>query len=374
MSAVRSATGRSARPAAVGIALCAALLLASPGCKKQGAQTTTQAAAASATAAPASASDPASDPAVDPALNWGGTTPHDRPPLHDPLIEQADAILRKADPGFDRFEVQYVTGDLDRDGREDVAVEYGIGEDGAMRHVAKRIRVLLSRADRLELQPDQTEKFADCPALREIRAGRLWADGLEACMLPFPRTLAYYQFEWRDGALVRVAEETAQERVLSRLQAMRAAVLAGRWATLERNLRAGPQPAGADAATTDQRPPAKIAAAAEPVFADAQRRRAFADAVGLLGQARLRRLNDHELLVHSAGSSGPEAGERRLHIDTAPEDGAVDVDGYTYVVDARASLEWPEGDGVGYHLRWRLIEGDLYLEEAGEHDLDGLES
>ena len=311
------------RPAAVCIGLCAALLMASAGCKKQGAQTTTQAAQASATAAPA--------PAVDPALNWGGTTPHDRPPLRDPLIEQADAILRKADPGFDRFEIQYVTGDLDRDGRDDVAVEYGIGEDGAMRHVAKRIRVLLARAGGLELQPDQTEKFADCPALREIRDGRLWADGLEACMLPFPRTLAYYQFEWRNGALVRVAQETAQQRVLSRLQAMRAAVLAGKWAT-------------------------------------------FADALGLLGHLQLQSLNDHEALASLTKPSGPEAGERRLHIDTAPEDGAVDIDGYTYVVDARASLEWPEGDGVGYHLRWRLIEGDLYLEEAGEHDLDGLES
>ncbi|BAV97774.1 hypothetical protein [Lysobacter enzymogenes] len=366
MSAAHGAAGRAMRPAAVCIGLCAALLMASAGCKKQGAQTTTQAAQASATAAPA--------PAVDPALNWGGTTPHDRPPLRDPLIEQADAILRKADPGFDRFEIQYVTGDLDRDGRDDVAVEYGIGEDGAMRHVAKRIRVLLARAGGLELQPDQTEKFADCPALREIRDGRLWADGLEACMLPFPRTLAYYQFEWRNGALVRVAQETAQQRVLSRLQAMRAAVLAGKWATLDRNLRAGPAPAGADAATADKKPPDKTLAAAEPVFADAQRRRAFADALGLLGHLQLQSLNDHEALASLTKPSGPEAGERRLHIDTAPEDGAVDIDGYTYVVDARASLEWPEGDGVGYHLRWRLIEGDLYLEEAGEHDLDGLES
>ncbi|WP_206411289.1 hypothetical protein [Lysobacter enzymogenes] len=367
MSAARGAAGRALRPAAVCLALCAALLLVSAGCKKHGAQTTTQAAEASATAAPAAAAGPA----VDPALNWGGTTPHDRPPQRDPLIEQADAILRKADPGFDRFEVQYVTGDLDRDGRDDVAVEYGIGEDGAMRHVAKSIRVLLARAGGLELQPDQTEKFADCPALREIRDGRLWADGLEACMLPFPRTLAYYQFEWRNGALARVAEETAQERVLSRLQAMRAAVLAGKWTTLDRNLRAGPLPAATDAAA-DQKPPGKTAAA-EPVFADAQRRRAFADAVGLLGHLQLQRLNDHEALASLVKPSGPQAGERRLHIDTAPEDGAVEVDGYTYVVDARASLEWPDGDGVGYHLRWRLIEGDLYLEEAGEHDLDGLE-
>lgn len=360
MTAAREAGG-VALPAVARVALCAALLAASAGCKREGAQTSSQAAASSAAANSAA---PAPAPSADPALNWGGTTPHDTPPVSNPLLERAEAVMRAADAGFDRFDVSYFTGDLDRDGRDDVVIEYGVGEEGAMRHVAKSVRVLLAREGGLKLQPDQTDKFADCPAVREIRDGRLWADGLEACMLPFPRTLNYYQFEWRDGGLVRVSEENAEQRVLSRLRAMRAAIEAGKWATLDGNLRPGPAP----------QTPGETGAAPERIFADPQRRRAFAVAVGVLSHLQLQRLNDHERVASVVKPSGADAGERRLHIDTAPEGEAAEIDGYTYTVDARATLEWPEGDGVGYHLRWRLIEGDLYLEEAAEHDLDGLES
>ncbi|MFK3649823.1 hypothetical protein ACI2IY_15525 [Lysobacter enzymogenes] len=353
MTAAQRAGG-VALPAVAGVALCAALLAAAPGCERKGASTSSDAAAASVAPAPS--------PATDPALNWGGTTPHDQPPVADPLIAQAEAAMRKADPKFDKFEVDYFSGDLDRDGRDDVAIEYGIGEEGAMRHVAKSVRVLLARNDGLQLQADQTDKFEDCPAVRGIRDGRLWADGLEACMLPFPRTLNYYQFEWRDGGLVRVATEDAQQRVLSRLRAMREAIEAGKVSTLDANLRPGPTIKG------------ETAPAPDPVFADAKRRRAFADAIGLLSHLELQRLDDHERSASFVKPRGPDAGERRLHIDTAPDDATVEIDGYTYVVDARATVEWPEGDGVGYHLRWRLIDGELYLEEADAHDLDGLES
>lgn len=353
MSAAKRA-GRVALPAAASLALCAALLALAPGCKRTGASTSSQAAEASVAPAPA--------PAVDPALNWGGTTPHDKPPLPDPLIAQAEAVMRNADPVFDKFEVNYVTGDLDRDGRDDVVIEYGIGDEGAMRHIAKSVRVLLARDGGLQLQADQTDKFEDCPAVREIRDGRLWADGLEACMLPFPRTLNYYQFEWRNGALVRVSTEDARQRVLSRLRAMREAIEAGKLSALDANLRPGPPIRG------------ETAPAPDPVFADADRRRAFADAVGLLSRLELKRLDPHESVVSFVKPRGADAGERKLLIDTAPDDATVEIDGYTYVVDARATVEWPEGDGVGYHLRWRLIDGELYLEEADAHDLDGLES
>lgn len=358
MTATRGRARGAALRAGRCLAFSAALLAAAAACKKEEGRPAAQAAAGSAAA-------PALAPAADPALNWGGATPHDTPPVRDPLLEQAEAAMRAADPGFDRFDVDYLTGDLDRDGRDDVVIEYGVGEEGAMRHVAKSVRVLLAREDGLKLQADQTDKFADCPAVREIRDGRLWADGLEACILPFPRTLNYYQFEWRDGGLVRVAEEDVEERVLSRLRAMREAIEAGKWATLERNLRTGP--AEADAGAKDAPAPGRV-------FADPQRRRAFAETVGLLSRRPLRKLNDHERSASFAKTGGADAGERRLHIDTAPEGEAAEIGDYTYPVDARATLEWPEGDGVGYRLRFRLIEGELYLEDAAEHDLDGLES
>ncbi|WP_394541208.1 hypothetical protein PRJ39_12465 [Lysobacter enzymogenes] len=345
--------GRIARPAAVSVALCAALLALAPGCKRQGASTSSQAAEASVAPAPS--------PAADPALNWGGTTPHDTPPVRDPLIEQADAIMRKADPGFDRFEVNYLTGDLDRDGRDDVAIEYGIGEEGAMRHVAKRIRVLLARAGRLELQPDQTDRFADCPVLREIRDGRLWADGLEACMLPFPRTLAYYQFEWRDGGLRRVAKEDPAQRIRSRLQAMRETLLAGKIDALDDHLRPGPMPGDAEAPAPDR------------LFAEAGHRRGFVDAVGALAHLPLQRVERSGGDMLSAQADGPHGGERMLQIEPAAEGTATEVGRYTYVVDARAYLDWPESGGVGYRTVWRLIEGELYLEQAEEMDTESSE-
>lgn len=352
MSAARRAR-RVALRAAAGVALCAASLALATGCKRTGASTTSQAAEASVAPAPS--------PAVDPALNRGGTTPHDTPPIADPLLAQAEAVMRKADPGFDRFEVNYFVGDLDRDGRDDVVIEYGIGDEGAMRHVAKSIRVLLARAGRLQLQPDQTDRFADCPAVREIRDGRLWADGLEACMLPFPRTLAYYQFEWRDGGLRRVAQEDPAQRIRSRLQAMRDTLLAGKIEALDDCLRPGPMPGDAEAPAPDR------------LFAEAGHRRGFVDAVGALAQLPLQRVERSGGDLLSAQADGPHGGQRRLQIEPAAEGTATEAGRYTYVVDARAYLDWPETGGVGYRTVWRLIEGDLYLERAEEVDTESSE-
>ncbi|MBT2748018.1 MULTISPECIES: hypothetical protein [unclassified Lysobacter] len=349
MSPARRA-GRFALPAA-----SLAALLALAGC---GGDDGNGGAAAGADkkAAPADAAAASADPATDPALNWGGTSPHDTPPL-DPLIEQADAIVRKADPGFDHFDVDHFVGDLDRDGRNDVVIEYGIGEEGAMRHVAKRVRVLLARKDGLQLQPDQTDVFADCPQVRGIRDGRLWVDGLEACMLPFPRTLGYYAFEWDGKALRRVVEETPEQRVIAQLQAMRLALQAGRDSEVAAHLR--PAPAAAD----------KNAAEPEAVFADAQRRRAFIDTVGMLSHAQLSRIDEHRRFASVAPRGGAVPGERALQIDLAPDGATAEVAGGSYVIDATAMLQWPQSGGVGYHMNFRLIEGELYLADHEEHDL-----
>lgn len=339
--------GRSLRAAARAALLAAAL--AAAGCGDP-------AATADPTPAPPSAAAPAkaTGAAVDPALNWGGTTPHDTPPQPNPLMASAEAILRKAEPGFDRFETTYLIGDLDRDGRDDVAVEYGIGEEGATRQAAKSIRVLLARDGGLQLQPDQTSRFEHCPALREIRDGELWADGLEACLLPFPRTLAYYRFQWRDGGLQRVAKEDVVERSRARLRALRDALRGGGAGAADARLRPGPQMDGAP----------------DPIFAEASARRGFADAIDALSGPPLEKVTQTEGHSWSLQRPGPYRGERSLQIDPAPQDATAEIAGAVRAVDARVSVSWPQSEGIGYFTTWRLIEGDLYLESAEQVDTE----
>ncbi|MGO1069059.1 hypothetical protein [Lysobacter sp. CA199] len=297
--------------------------------------------------------------AADPALNWGGTTPHDTQPLGNALLEQADAVMRKADPAFDRFMVDHAVGDLDRDGRDDVVIEYGIGEKGAMRHVAKRVRVLLARESGLQLQPDQTDAFADCPRVREIRDGRLWVDGLEACMLPFPKTLGYYAFEWDGKGLRRVSQQSREQRVIAQLLALRDALRAGRDDEVAPHLRPIPEPAQA----TD-----KNAAAPGAVFADPERRRAFIDTVGMLSHLELSTIADRRRFASVTTRGGAAPGERALQIDLAPDEAMPEVAGTAHTVDATATLQWPQTGGVDYHMSFRLIDGALYLSDHEEHD------
>lgn len=340
-------------------ALLAALLAPAVGCGGGAADSARGHAAAGAGKGAAAAAGNATDP----ALNGGGTTPHDTPPLRDRLLEQADAVMRKADPGFDRFEVNYAVGDLDRDGRKDVVIEYGIGDEGAMRHVAKSVYVLLARDDGLQLQPDQTEAFSDCPVIREIVKGQLLADGLEACMLPFPRTLGYYVFEWTGQGLRRVSKQTPEQRVMAQLHDLREALRAGRDSEVDPHLRPGPLPIAA-------LDPGEKPAAPERIFADPQRRREFIDTVGMLGHIERETVNEHQRSASmTVARAGEGPGQRALNIDLAPEPSVAQADGYTYVTDATVTLQWPESDGVGYHVTFRLIDGALYLSDHDAHDL-----
>lgn len=318
---------------------------------------------------------PAPGNAADPALNWGGTTPHDTPPIANPLLEQAEAVMRKADPGFDRFDVNYTTGDLDRDGRDDVVIEYGVGDEGAMRHVAKRIYVLLARDGGLQLQPQVTEAFSGCPVVREIVGGQLMADALEACIVPFPKTIGYYAFEWDDRRkrLRQVSEQNTEQRVVMRLQQLREALLAQRKDEVDRHLRAGPVPIAPAASADGGKSGGKPRAKPEPIFADAAVRRGFSDTVGMLSHVELQDDGEHARKATVATPGEAKSPERALYIDLEPSvDGSmVESDGYTYVLDASVLVRWPDaGKRSGHQVRFNLIDGDLYLSEHGPFDLD----
>lgn len=345
------------------MALLAAALLSAAGCGDKGKGGEGEGAdKKSATAATASGN------ATDPALNWGGTTPHDTPPIANPLLAQAEAVMRKDDPGFDRFEVNYVTGDLDRDGRDDVAIEYGVGDEGAMRHVAKSIHVLLARDGGLQLQPEVTDAFTGCPVVREIVGGQLMADALEACIVPFPRTIGYYTFAWdeRGKRLRQVSEQTTEQRVVMRLQQLREALLAKRKDEVDQHLRSGPLPVAPDERN-------KPRAAPEQIFADAALRRGFSDTVGMLSHIEFKDDGEHVRKASLPVPGEDKTAERALYIDLQPnvEDFLIESEGYTYVRDAIVSVRWPDpGEGGEQQIRFNLLEGDLYLSGYGAADMD----
>ncbi|MGJ7902938.1 hypothetical protein, partial [Lysobacter sp. 1R34A] len=277
-------------------------------------------------------------------------------PAH-PLQLAAEAVLRKDAPLFDRYYVDYAIGDLDRDGRDDIAVEYGLGEEGAMRHVANRVRVLMSREGGLQPLPeDGGELFGYCAALRDIVDGVLRVDALEACMVPFPKTVAHHRYRWSEQGLRRLDEETPEQRVLSQLAEMATALREQRDEVLVRHLRTHPRSNGPGAA-----PPPADAGVERSLFGDTPRRKDFAAAVELLRKAELRSLGGDEWQASVRGRAASSGGEYRLRIDLSPDPGLIETDDASYVVDAEAMLEWPQRDGSHYHARFRLIEGDLYL-------------
>lgn len=267
-----------------------------------------------------------------------------------PLQAAAEAVLRQDDPDFDDYYTQFAFGDLDRDGRDDVAVEYGIGEEGAMRHIANNVRVLLMRDAGLELQRDEPDLFRYCAAVRGIERGRLQVDSLEACMIPFPRTDAHYEYEWTGQGLRLVAERSNEEQIQAQLGELAQALRSGRSADAAAFLRPGPVAAG------------EAPGAPDPLFDDAARRAEFIAAVEALSEQSFRRSGDNELVATRAlASPGGARGERKLHVNLKPEGELAELGAGDTVNDAVATLEWPQGDGVGYSVRFLLIQGRLYL-------------
>ncbi|MGO1000338.1 hypothetical protein [Lysobacter sp. CA196] len=208
-------------------------------------------------------------------------------PAH-PLQVAAEVLLRKDTPDFDRYYADYTIGDLDRDGRDDIAVEYGLGEEGAMRHVANHVRMLMSRDGGLQLVPDDGENlFGYCAAVRDIVDGVLRVDALEACMVPFPKAIAHHRYEWSGQGLRQLDEETPEQRILSQLAEIETALREERDEVLVRHLRKHPLSIGPGAAPAER-------GVDRSLFADAPRRKDFAAAVELLRKAELQSLGSDE--------------------------------------------------------------------------------
>lgn len=274
-----------------------------------------------------------------------------------PLQSAAEALLRKDTPEFDRYYANYAIGDLDRDGRDDIAVEYGIGEEGAMRHVANHVRMLMTREGGLQLLADDGENlFGYCAALRDIVDGVLRVDALEACMVPFPKTIAHHRYEWSGQGLRSLGEESPEQRILSQLAEIETALRERRDEVLVRHLREHPVSIRPGAAPTTGEQGVD-----RSLFVDAPRREAFATAVERLRKARLKSVGSDEWRATVRGRNASSSGEYRLQIDLSPEQGLIETDDASYVVDAEVMLEWPQRDGSGYHANFRLIEGELYL-------------
>ena len=342
MTAAKSATGGRALPVASARAPQAcvaagllAMLLALAGCARSDADAvdTTEVLATDPEAVAVAIADP-----VQP-----GPAPAEAPapaPV-PPLQAAAEAVLRQDDPDFDDYYTQFAFGDLDRDGRDDVAVEYGIGEEGAMRHIANNVRVLLMRDAGLELQRDDPDLFRYCAAVRGIERGRLRVDSLEACMIPFPRTDAHYEYEWTGQGLHLVAERSNEEQIQAQLGELAQALRSGRSADAAAFLRPGPVAAG------------EAPGAPDPLFDDAARRAEFIAAVEALSDASFQQPAADEWVA--------ARGQRRLHVNLKPEGELAELGAGDTVNDAVATLEWPQGDGVGYSVRFLLIQGRLYL-------------
>ncbi|WP_223621100.1 hypothetical protein [Lysobacter sp. ESA13C] len=277
-------------------------------------------------------------------------------PAH-PLQIAAEALMRKDTPQFDRYYADYAIGDLDRDGRDDIAVEYGIGEEGAMRHVANHVRMLMAREGGLQLVPDDGENlFGYCAALRGVVDGVLRVDELEACMVPFPKAIAHHRYEWSGQGLRQLDEESPEQRILSQLAEIETALREQRDEVLIRHLREHPLSIRPGAA-----PAPAVQGIDRSLFVDAPRREAFATAVERLRKAGLQLLGSDEWQATVRGRDASSSGEYRLQIDLSPDQGLIETDDASYVVDAEVMLEWPQRDGSHYHANFRLIEGELYL-------------
>lgn len=289
---------------------------------------------------PATAEPAAMVAAADPVQPGPAPAEASTPPV-PPLQAAAEALLRRDDPDFDDYYTRFAFGDLDRDGRDDVAVEYGIGEEGAMRHVANNVRILLMRDAGLELQRDDPDLFRYCAAVRGIERGRLRVDSLEACMLPFPRTDAHYEYEWSGQGLRQVAERSNEEQVQAQLGELAEALREGRTDDAAAFLRPGPVAAG------------EAPGAPDPLFDQASRRAEFIAAVQALAAEPFRQPAADEWVA--------ARGQRKLHVNLKPEGELAELGAGDTVNDAVATLEWPQGDGVGYSVRFLLIQGRLYL-------------
>ncbi|MGO1069058.1 hypothetical protein [Lysobacter sp. CA199] len=266
--------------------------------------------------------------------------------------ERAFAELRKTVPDFERLGYSHLVGDIDKDGRDDVAIAYGEGTPDATMAANMRLAVLMTRAQGPQLLPAvQMPDF--CVNLRKIEPGRLYIDSPDICSAARPKIADYYVYQWNGQGLVEAAHETRQQRVMNGLRTLAKAFAdndkAGILASLKFPMDAGTVPvydtalgkaAEANAGKIDR-------ALAEQHFADLFPPKLMTDFALILSQV--------QSLQPAAGEDGLlNAGTKRkkgdldewftITIDLDPEEDR--FDGNQEIIDARINLDGGTGKNI----------------------------
>jgi hypothetical protein len=147
-------------------------------------------------------------------------TEKSEPPILDEkpaeLELQAIAIIKKVDPDVEKFYVKTLIGDLDQDGEDDLVMEYGIGAEGAMHHIYNAVRVFMQRPEGLQLLSGEVGG-GYCADIFKIEAGKLYIDGLEACMIPFAKTIDFYTYIWNGTTMVESKEIRIEKKIINEI-------------------------------------------------------------------------------------------------------------------------------------------------------------
>ncbi|MEH6414017.1 hypothetical protein [Pseudomonas sp. CGJS7] len=266
--------------------------------------------------------------------------------------ERAFAELRKTEPKFERLGYSHLVGDIDGDGRDDVAIAYGEGTEDATMAANMRLAVLLTREQGPQLLPSaQMPDF--CVFLRKIESGKLYIDSPDICTAARPKIADYYTYRWDGKALVEAAHETREQRIMSGLRTLAKAFAgndkAGMLAALKFPMDAGSVPVYDTAL-------GKAAEANGGKIDRAMAERHFAD---LLPPERVAEfgliLSQVQDLKPVAGDSGTlNAGAKRkkgdldewftLSIDLDPEEDRFEDN--QEIIDARIDLEGGTGKNI----------------------------
>jgi hypothetical protein len=133
------------------------------------------------------------------------------------LITLALNEMRKSQLDFDKFYVKTLVGDLDLDGKNDVVLEYGMGAEGAMRHIYNVVRVFMQEEHGLRLLTDEIGIDGYCADIRAIKNGYILINELEACALPFAKSIGYYTYFWNGEKIMQSDEVRIEQRVTDEL-------------------------------------------------------------------------------------------------------------------------------------------------------------
>lgn len=133
--------------------------------------------------------------------HWG--TGHDGVQFSDSLSAEALKLMKKTDPECDKFYVKTICGDINKDGLDDVVMEYGKGEEGAMRHVYNEVYFFLNSSKGLKKGIKTEIEF--CADIKMIGKGFVFINELEACMASWPETWCFHRFKYNGKNLEKVS-------------------------------------------------------------------------------------------------------------------------------------------------------------------------